>query len=237
MSSIDSKKKHKQAEPVARLLGSLRERGVRRTLQSALSIAEDWLFDWRHGTDTVTRVYMVEQDFEHPNKSSAHPYIPTRGRAFRKLLSSLAFPKASVFVDYGSGKGKVLLLATNLGFRRVVGIEFSPELHEVAAANIRRYGTLAASMIELACCDATEYVLRDDENVFYFFNPFELDVLQGVLRQIKASLGRRRRKILVIYFDPRFKDAFEKNLGLRQTRVFVYGGYEVIVLENNEEQG
>ncbi|MBI5750772.1 MAG: class I SAM-dependent methyltransferase [Hydrogenophilales bacterium] len=232
MSATVSKKKHKQAGPVARLLRSLHEQGMRRTLQSALSIAEDWVFDWRHATDTVSRVYQVELDFEHPNKASAHPYIPTRGRAFRKLLSSLTFPQDSVFVDYGSGKGKVLLLASKLGFRRVVGIEYSPELHEVAVANIRRYGATDASLIEPVCCDATEYVLRDDENAFYFFNPFELDVLQGVLRQIKDSLGRHRRKIWIIYFDPRFKEAFEKGLGAWQTQMFTYGGYEVVVLEN-----
>lgn len=232
MNSPVDKRRYKQAGPFARFRRSLRDQGARRTVQSALSIAEDWLFDWRHGTDTVSRVYQADLDFEHPHKGSAHPYIPTRGRAFRKLLSSLTFPKDSVFVDYGSGKGKVLLLASTLGFRRVVGIEYSPELHEVAVANIKRCSPVAASLIEPVCCDATEHVLQDDENVFYFFNPFELDVLQGTLHQITASLNRNRRKIWIIYFDPRFKNAFENGLGVRQTQVFVYGGYEVAVLEN-----
>lgn len=232
MSAESGKRKHKQAGPVARLIRSLREQGPRRTVQSALSIAEDWLFDWTHGTDTVSRVYQIELDFEHPNKASAHPYIPTRGRPFKKLLGSIAFPPESVFVDYGSGKGKVLLLASALGFKRVIGIEYSPELHDVAVANIKRYNSRAAAVIEPVCCDATEYVLRDDENVFYFFNPFELDVLLGVLRQIKASLDRKPRKIWVIYFDPRFKSAFENELGVRVSRDFAYGGYEVVVLES-----
>ncbi|MEQ1579222.1 MAG: class I SAM-dependent methyltransferase [Steroidobacteraceae bacterium] len=215
-----------------RSLGSLRERGLKRSVQSILSIVEDWLFDWRHGTDTVTRISQADLAFEHPSKASAHPYIPTRGRAFKKLFSSISFPQGSVFVDYGSGKGKVLLLTSDCGFGRVVGIEYSRELHEVAVENIRKYGGKAGSVIEPVCCDATEYVLRDDENVFYFFNPFELDVLSGVLRQIKASLGRKQRKIWVIYFDPRFNEALKEGVGLHQTRTFVYGGYEVAVLEN-----
>lgn len=232
MSKATGKKKHKQAGPLARLFRSLREKGGRRTMQSGLSIAQDWLFDWRHGTDTVTRVYQVELDFEHPNKASAHPYIPTRGRPFKKLLSDITFPQGSVFVDYGSGKGKVLLLASTLGFKRVIGIEYSQELHDIAVANIRRYKSRAVALIEPVCCDATEYVLQDDENVFYFFNPFELNVLLGVLQKIKASLARKPRKILVIYFDPRFKSTFEDELGMCVCRDFTYGGYEVVVLEN-----
>jgi SAM-dependent methyltransferase len=197
-----------------------------------LSIAEDWWFDRRHGTDTMARIQQEELDFEHPSKASAHPYYPTRGRAFRKLFESIQFPANSVFVDYGSGKGKVLLLAAECGFSKVVGIEFSEELHDVALANIRRYGGTAAARIEPVCCDATAFVLRDDENVFYFFNPFEADVLAGVIEQIKASLQRRPRRIWVVYFDPRFVANLLGDLGLRHTRTFVYGGFEVAVLEN-----
>jgi SAM-dependent methyltransferase len=177
-------------------------------------------------------VQQAELDFEHPNKASAHPYYPTRGRAFRKLFSSLRFPPDSVFVDYGSGKGKILLLAAECGFRKVIGIEFSEELHRIAQDNIRRYGGVAPQRVELVCADATAYVLHDDENVFYFFNPFEADVLAGVAAQIKASLQRRPRHIWVVFFDPRLVATLIGDLKLLQTGTFVYGGFEVVILEN-----
>jgi hypothetical protein len=224
MNSPLASKTYKQASPVVRFVESLRGRGLSRTIQTGLSIAEDWCFDWRHGTDTVGRVHQGQLNVDHPNKSSAHPYIPTRGRAFKRLMSTLSFPQGSVFVDYGSGKGKVLLLASRLGFKRVVGIEYSRELHGLALENLARFGKRSTTPIESIWADATEYVLRDDENVFYFFNPFEIDVMRGVIRQIKASIERKPRKIWVIYFDPLFTEPFEVELGLRRTRVFFYGG-------------
>ena len=180
----------------------------------------------------MSRVQQAELDFEHPSKSSAHPYYPTRGRAFRKLFSSLRFPPDSVFVDYGSGKGKILLLAAECGFRKVIGIEFSEELHQIAQQNILRYGGVAQQRAELVCADAATFVLRDDENVFYFFNPFEADVLAGVAAQIRASLQRRPRHIWVVFFDPRLVATLVDDLKLRKTSDFAYGGFEVVILEN-----
>jgi 16S rRNA G966 N2-methylase RsmD len=233
-----------QADPASRLLRSLRDHGLQGTLQSGLGFVEDVFFDWRHGTDTVVPVHHSDLAFEHRNKASAQPYMPTRGRAFRALMKSIPFPPNSVFVDYGSGKGKVLLLASSLGFARVVGVEYSPELHEVAAANVRRYRGESKSKVKPICCDATEYVLHDDENVFFFFNPFGLDVLRGVLQQISASLLRKPRKFWVVFAYPRFfdfhpefldarlKEAFRSELDLRQPREFRYGAFSAVIFES-----
>ncbi|SEP21179.1 class I SAM-dependent methyltransferase [Trujillonella endophytica] len=217
---------------VTRSLDSLHRRGVRRSLQSTASIVGDWWFDRTHGTDTMSRLQQPDLRVDSPHQASAHAYIPTRGRAFRKLLRTLRFPPGSVFVDYGSGKGKMLMLATEFEFRRIVGIEYAPELHGIATENVRRLGSPRSAQIEPVCADATTYELRDDENVFYFFNPFAREVLEIVVERIRESLERRPRHIWVIYFDPRFREAFSAGLGLTQTRTFTHGGYEAIVLEN-----
>jgi len=227
-------KQHRQAGPVTRFMRSMREQGFRRTFQSALNICEDWLFDWRYGTDTVSRIYQADLEFDHPNKKSAHPYIPNRGRSFNKLMAAIALPRGGIFVDYGSGKGKILMLASRFGFRRVVGLEFSEELHRVALSNVKKYqARTGCQSIEPVLGDASRYVLRDDENVLFFFNPFEQDVLDGCLGQIESSLARNPRHIWVIYFDPRFSRRFIDRLGLNITTEFVHGGYEVLVMESS----
>jgi len=43
------------------------------------------------------------------------------------------------FVDYGSGRGRLILTAARFPFREVIGVEFSRPLHEEACANIRSY--------------------------------------------------------------------------------------------------
>jgi tRNA1(Val) A37 N6-methylase TrmN6 len=43
-------------------------------------------------------------------------------------------------VDIGSGKGKLLLLASNYPFRRIIGVEYAPLLHEIAKKTSRTFG-------------------------------------------------------------------------------------------------
>ena len=43
------------------------------------------------------------------------------------------------FVDYGAGKGRVLLLASQHPFAAIGGIEFAEELHDDATMNIAQF--------------------------------------------------------------------------------------------------
>jgi len=70
------------------------------------------------------------------NRRHAVSYQPTKARPFQDLLRRLDLPAGGTFVDVGSGKGRVLLLAARHPFKRVVGIEFSPSLCEQARRNI-----------------------------------------------------------------------------------------------------
>jgi cyclopropane fatty-acyl-phospholipid synthase-like methyltransferase len=87
-------------------------------MKVAFNVIADLEFDLRYGTDTMRR---VEKDAL-PGSSS---YSATKARGFRTLMRKLDLPKASVFVDLGSGKGRVLLLAAQYGFEKVVGVEYS----------------------------------------------------------------------------------------------------------------
>ena len=44
------------------------------------------------------------------------------------------------FVDYGLGKGRVLMLATEYPFKRIVGVEFSESLDRTARQNLTKLG-------------------------------------------------------------------------------------------------
>ncbi len=59
---------------------------------------------------------------------------------FTTRISSLLIDyRQFVFVDFGFGKGTALLLATEFPFKRIIGVEFSPELHRIAEENIKRF--------------------------------------------------------------------------------------------------
>jgi hypothetical protein len=97
-----------------RIRDSFLKRGLRRTFQSAISISQDHIFDILHGTDTVRIIRQEALTTVGVHKAKARDYVPTRGRAFNKLMEIVAFPKGGVFVDFGSGKARYCFSLLNL---------------------------------------------------------------------------------------------------------------------------
>ena len=65
------------------------------------------------------------------------------------------------FVDMGSGKGRALLVASELPFAKIVGVELSQELHQIAEENVRRYRpeSQLCTAFFLHCMNAVEYTV------------------------------------------------------------------------------
>lgn len=119
-----------------RILRTLKERGVKWSLDRSLSVVQERLFDLRYGTDTVSFAQLGNLTIGSQNAGEGTPYEPTRLRLVRRVLSALNPSPNGAFVDIGCGKGRVLLLAAEFGFRRVTGVEFAKELCEIARDNI-----------------------------------------------------------------------------------------------------
>jgi len=217
-----------------RAFASLRDYGVRRTAQSALSVIEDRVFELRYETDTLRTVDKEDLNPSSPNRFEAVYYAPTRGRAFKKLLEKFTVPRDSTFVDLGSGKGKVLMLAAQLGFRRIVGVDFSPELCRIAEQNVLKYGRRAPlrSEIKVVLSDVAEYAIQDDECVFFLANPFGPSVIQQLAKNMRASLDRVPRRIWIIYRHPLHRNILEAGLELVALGHDAYGPIESIFYSN-----
>ena len=94
------------------------------------------------------------------------------------------------FVDFGSGKGRALLRASEYPFKRILGLEFSPELHRTAEENIRRYNSAAQKCQDIHSLnvDFADYALPPEASVLFFFHPCRTRVLSGVVAGIRRSL-------------------------------------------------
>ena len=75
------------------------------------------------------------------NRASGHDYKPTPNFVFKWALAAVAEEDIGrmSFVDYGAGKGRVMLLASQYPFTQVGGIEFAEELHDNATMNIAQF--------------------------------------------------------------------------------------------------
>ncbi len=77
-------------------------------------------------------------------------------------------------------------------------MEYETKTYEVAKENFRK---LKDDRVELVCGDARNVTKElDSYNWFYFFFPFDKEVFEVVIDNIKQSYLRNSRKIHLIYF-------------------------------------
>ena len=110
-------------------------------------------------------------------------------------------PDNVVFVDYGAGKGRALAAAAMHRFQKVIGVEISEALVEIARRNLARMKRRCAGQVEIHHADAAAFPVPDDANVFFFFNPFAGATLAKVVERIHQSWTAHPRDMFFIYFN------------------------------------
>ncbi len=116
-------------------------------------------------------------------------YSPLPYAALKQLLSTVIPDKQKdVFVDWGSGLGRVVVLASTYAYREVIGVEFSPDLCAAANANLARARVKhRCGSTRIVNTDAREFAIPEDATVMFFFNPFRGELLTEVVRHIRDS--------------------------------------------------
>ena len=123
-----------------------------------------------------------------------------------------------VFIDLGSGKGRTLLMASEYPFRRIVGVELLPVLHQAARENLSKYHSESQKCfaLESICADATEFPLPAEPTVVYLFNPFPEAGLRRVIANLEQSLRAHPRVVYVLYHNPLLEDVLDESVGLKK---------------------
>jgi Histone methylation protein DOT1 len=186
---------------------SRRDRNADRTAQ-----ADE--FDGNYGTETSGMREIGTLDVVSSAAARyAVRYDPSNPEVVRTLISKLKIDYSRfTFIDFGSGKGRVLLVAAGFPFKEVIGVEFSRELHEVALKNIAHYprNETHAGTVRSIHHDASEYEPPPSDLVCYFYNPFGAPIMEKVATRLAALHERDGYRVIIIYVDPRHPDIFEK---------------------------
>jgi SAM-dependent methyltransferase len=135
--------------------------------------------------------------------------FPVSIRAFHAVLRDLDVREHDVFVDYGCGTGRALVLAAHFPFRELVGFDVSGRLIAVAHGNLlnalpdaRRRDVLVLH------CDARAFRLPDTATVLHLGDRFEGELAASVFADLERSLRARPRRVRLVFNDPaRFRDA------------------------------
>jgi predicted RNA methylase len=188
-----------------------------------------WGVDTAH-TDEVADLATIDS----PNWVHGRVYQTISSWRALPLFRSLALPwEEFVFLDLGSGKGKMLLLAAELPFRRIVGVEYCRSLHDVAVRNIQNYKNPARRCLDVTStyADATRYPFPTDPLVVFMFNPFGPPVMRLVLERLSESVRSSPRRVLIVYVNPVHSEEFA-----RTPFVSIVRGEGVAVFENSERR-
>lgn len=122
-------------------------------------------------------------------------------------------PRGYTFIDFGSGKGRVLLLASEYPYKKIIGVEFAEELHQIALKNIRNYRSRSQRCrdVESIHMDAAEYEIPPHTPlVLHFFNPFGPPVMSRVVANLQSSIDEHPRQVFMIYHSPRHTHLLEQ---------------------------
>lgn len=180
---------------------------IRATLKWWLRRALDISFDTLHGVDTSAVIPRGVQGAASPHRDAglAYAYDPSPWRTVSRCLhlAGLSTCHDFTFVDIGCGKGRVLLSAIALPFARIIGVDFSPYLCDIARKNVNfaRLLRRRCPNVEIVCCDAVHWLLPlDGPLILFFYNPFPSSVMAKVLCNIGNSHKHHPRPIYLFFY-------------------------------------
>jgi len=211
----------------ATLAKSRRKRGILGTVRVALRYGSyllrlryrEWQFDRRlgvhtRGTEGFANRERILQGIQSDSKDGVTGFGPSDPAVIVDVLESLSIRYEDyVFVDVGSGKGRVILIASDWPFKGVVGVELSRELHEKALENIRnrRESAPRCGSIESVFMDATQFPVPSGPVCLFLYNSFRLEkVMEKFLSNLERCWRESPRPIWVLYLNPILDSVFEK---------------------------
>jgi len=170
-------------------------------------------FDLEHGVDTSGSVSAAECAPDAAMASQILPYAGSQPSIVRAGITSLPDHNRYAFVDLGCGKGRALMVASEFPFARLVGVEISPDLAEIArrnAAVIARRDPRRAP-IEIQVGDATALRPPAERVVYFMYNPFGRALMETLVDGLERQLANGLRHAFLVYYNPVYGGVLDRS--------------------------
>jgi SAM-dependent methyltransferase len=178
-------------------------------------------FDERFGVDTGGLIGGGELRSGHKNDVFNTAYYGMAPSRFQWVMESWITDESHTaienysFVDIGCGKGRVVLMASEFGFREVMGVELHSGLAAIAEANVAVWTAAARAVcpIRIVRQDATEFAFPEGACLVYLFHPFTAPMMKRLIERIETDFAERPGMLDLIYFNPEAGELFEAHKG------------------------
>jgi SAM-dependent methyltransferase len=143
---------------------------------------------------------------------NSHKYYHYQGASYlilEKIIQQI-YPHTHLFdfIDIGCGRGRVLFVAEQAGYKKMYGIELDNELVVSAKENLKTYSKKNSNaMINIINQNALDYHYGNKPSVYFFFNPFNEEIMNLVLNKIIAATNS---ETWFVYVNPLFRKPFEE---------------------------
>lgn len=200
---------------IAGLIGKNVAHGIKALSPRALRIRADNLaFDRRWGIDTMGTCNLSALQIDPQLARHGVRYQASDGDLMLNILDRLPIVHSDFnFIDFGSGKGRIVLFASQRNFKKVYGVEISPELVSIAKRNLESFKEKNEKIapIKMICSSAEKFEIPDGNIVCYFYNPFDKTIMRPVVENLENHFSRGGATIYVIYVDPRHRAIFDQS--------------------------
>lgn len=177
-----------------------------------LTVAEGYTvhpFDARYGVRTSGLVAGRYLKSGHPHDRHGTAYYGVAPSVFKKMVRRWQRSRAAgamavtTFVDVGAGMGRAVLLAAEMPFRRVVGVELNPTLVRVARRNLTAWRKAGREKAEARIVggDAVGFKFPDGPCLLFLFNPFGATVMRRLLQALARSFAERPQELDILYVN------------------------------------
>lgn len=127
-------------------------------------------------------------------------YQATRDTKFlKKVLKDIGITNEDSIIDLGCGKAYTLFFFSKFSFKKIAGVELSNYLYSIAKNNMDKLGDKRCFLYHISASSFTEF---DEYNIIYMFNPFRSDIMKKVMENLRESICRNPRRVIIIYKIP-----------------------------------
>jgi len=175
-------------------------------------------FDEEFGVRTSGLVAGRHLKSGHRHDRHATAYYGVAPSVFQSLVKrwQRSRPAAAMeefsFLDVGAGMGRAVLLAAELPFRQVLGVELNPTLARIAQRNLTvwRASGRARAPMRVVCGDAVEFPLPAGPCLAFLFNPFGAPVMRRLLTAWSKVLAGRPAPHDILYVNNEQESVLER---------------------------
>jgi SAM-dependent methyltransferase len=175
-------------------------------------------FDKQFGIETSG---IVSAEEIHPDEHLASlisPYIGSQPSIVRKGLSALGSYEGYTFIDYGCGKGRVVVVAGEFPFQEVVGVELSAALAATARANAAKVARQFPDRprINIVEANVIDFPLPPRMMACFNYHAFGPEIVAGIIKKFEAGLASHIPHMFFIYYNPVHFELFDASPAFRR---------------------